>query len=84
MSIWHVIDNDRVVDSIIAESKDFVESLYPSFTVVEDDGILGNGWVKESGVWKAPYPTDELEYTWDDERKTWNVVPSPREESIVE
>jgi hypothetical protein len=84
MAIWHVVDNDNVINSIIADSKEFVESLYPGLAVVEDDGVIGVGWSKQTGDWIAPYPTDGNEYIWNETDKFWELVLSPEEESIVE
>lgn len=84
MTIWNIISNDEVINSVISDSKEFVESLYPEHEVIEDDGIIGTGWKKEGGVWKAPYPASGLEYIWNNEYNTWDLVKSPEEEPIVE
>jgi hypothetical protein len=84
MTIWHIIENDSVIDSLVADSKEIIESIYPDSTIVEDDGTIGVGWVKENDIWKAQYPTDGLEYNWNEEEKRWDLVFSPEEESVVE
>jgi hypothetical protein len=84
MTNWHIIENDSIIDSIIADSKEIVESIYPNSIIVEDDGIMGVGWAKENDLWKAPLPSDELEYSWNEEEKRWELLLSPEEESIVE
>jgi hypothetical protein len=84
MTTWHIIEDDSVINSIVADSKEIVEDIYPNSIIVEDDGIIGVGWVKENDLWKAQYPIDGLEYIWNEEEKRWDLVPSPEEESIVE
>ena len=84
MKNWNIIENDSVIDSIVADSIEIVQEIYPNSTVVEDDGVIGVGWIKQNDSWIAPYPTDELEYTWNEEEKRWDLVFSPEEELVVE
>jgi hypothetical protein len=84
MTNWHIIENNSVIDSIIADSKEIVEELYPGLIILEDDGVIGVGWTKENDLWKALYPTDGLEYTWSEELHSWTLVFSPEEDPIVE
>ena len=83
MANWHIVDNDVIINSIVADSKEFAESLFPDYLVVEDDGVIGIGWTKESGEWKAAYPTDGKVYFWSEEVRRWELENSPPEESIV-
>jgi hypothetical protein len=69
---WIIIENNIVVDSIIADSKSIVEELFPGKIIIQDDGIIGVGWKNFDGVWKSPRPEDNgFEYEWNDELHTW-------------
>jgi len=84
MTNWNVVKDNVVIDSIVAESKDFVEELYSDCTILEDDGFVGIGWTNTDGSWKAQYPTDDLEYHWNEEFKVWELSNAPEEVLIVE
>jgi hypothetical protein len=83
MSNWLIIKDNVIVDAVVSDSKAFVENNFDG-EVIEDDECMGIGWTNITGYWKAPYPTDGLEYIWDEELKKWNLVFSPPEDSIIE
>ena len=69
---WLVIENNFVINSIVADSKLIVEELFPGKTIIEDDGVIGVGWQNFNGVWKSPRPEDNgFEYEWNDELHIW-------------
>jgi hypothetical protein len=74
MPNWFVIKDNKIIDFIVADSKEYVEQEF-SAEVLPDDGIKAIGWNRLSGDWKAPYPTDGLEYIWDIELNRWVLVP---------
>jgi hypothetical protein len=83
MTNWLIIKDNVVVNSVVADSKEYVEENFEG-TVVEDNGTIGVGWTDIDGSWKSPYPTDGLEYIWNEEAMVWDIVYSPEEEPIVE
>jgi len=69
---WLIIENNAVVQGIVADSESIVRELYPNKTIIQDDGIIGVGWENFDGVWKSPRPEDNgFEYEWDIESRTW-------------
>lgn len=83
MTSWIIIKDNVVIDAIVADSKTYVQNLFPDSTVVEDDGIVGIGWEKSNGLWKSPYPTDGNTYTWNSITNSWDL-DMPKETFIVE
>lgn len=83
MTIWHLIKDDEIIDSVVAESKDFIENQFPDYEVIEDDGIIGKGWKKTEGKWSLEYPTDGKSYIWNEELHCWQIVYSPDEDSVI-
>lgn len=83
MGVWLVVKDDTIVDIIVADSKEYVEETF-STEVLPNDGIKGVGWTRSSGSWQAPYPTDGLEYIWDDQIKRWRLKPpTPKENTFI-
>jgi hypothetical protein len=69
---WLIIENNAVVQSIVADSESIVREIYPNKTIIQDDGIIGVGWENFDGVWKSPRPEDNgFEYEWDAESHVW-------------
>jgi hypothetical protein len=69
---WLIIENNLVINSIVADSKSIVEEFYPGKTIIEDNGIIGVGWENFDGVWKSPRPIDDrFEYEWNVETNCW-------------
>jgi len=84
MKTWHIVENDIIIDSLIADPKEQVYTVYPGKEIVEDDGFIGIGWIRTGDSWRAPEPIDDKIWEWNEELKRWEFVPSPEEESIVE
>jgi hypothetical protein len=84
MKIWHVVKDNEVIDSLIADPKGQVEAIYPDHEIIEDDGIIGVGWIRIDDSWRLPEPEDDRTWEWNDELKRWIFVPSPEELSIIE
>jgi hypothetical protein len=83
MTNWLIIQDNVVVNAIVADSKEYVEENFDG-TIIEDNGTIGVGWTDIDGSWKSPYPTNGLEYIWNEEFKVWDVVHSPEEDVPVE
>lgn len=79
MPNYLIVRNNEVIDALVADSKEYLEQTFTD-EILEDDGRIGIGWVRLPEGWKAPYPTDGLEYTWDQENLVWNLVPDILEE----
>ena len=75
MGIWAIINNNIVVNSIVADAKEIAESS-TSLDVIEITSLnpIGIGWYLENDVWYAPKPLDGKEYTWDYESKKWYEI----------
>ena len=73
MSNWFIINNNTIIDVIIADSQEYVEQAF-LLEVLPDDGIKSIGWTRSSGMWQSPYPTDGLEYNWDNTIQSWIPV----------
>lgn len=72
---WLIIENNAVVQSIVADSESIVRELYPNKTIIQDDGTIGVGWENFDGIWKSPRPTDdEFEYEWNVEKRCWTYT----------
>jgi hypothetical protein len=83
MTNWLIIQDNVVVNAIVADSKEYVEENFDG-TIIEDNGTIGVGWTDIDGLWKSPYPTNGLEYIWNEEFRVWDVVHSPEEDVPVE
>ena len=85
MPNWLIIENNSIINAIVADSKEYVEETFNA-EVMADDGIKGIGWTRATGIWQAPYPSDGLEYIWNSESNSWTPVPltMPEETFIVE
>lgn len=74
MSIkWAIVDNNKIVNVIIAESKEIAEEV-SGLQAIEDNGRLGIGLELTSDGWRFPYPTDGKEYVWNDTLQYWSEV----------
>jgi hypothetical protein len=83
MPNWFIIENDAIINTIVADSKEVLESL-PINEYQEDDGIKAIGWTRLSGIWQAPYPTDGLDYIWDDKLNCWKLkAPTIPEDTFI-
>ena len=83
MTKWHLVKDNTIIDSIESETREFVESNFADFDILEDDGVIGIGWKNNSGIWKPDYPVDGKEYVWDEEGRFWSLVYSPDEDPII-
>jgi hypothetical protein len=83
MTSWIIIKDNVVIDAIVADSKTYVENVFPNSTITEDNGIIGVGWKKDNGIWKAPYPTDGNTYSWNSATNFWDLT-IPDDTFIVE
>jgi hypothetical protein len=75
MANWLIVNDNVIVDAVVADTMEYVEELFLS-QVLEDDGIKGIGWTLTRDGWRAPYPTGGIQYTWDSELNAW-VPESP-------
>jgi hypothetical protein len=75
MANWLIVNDNVIVDAVVADTMEYVEELFLS-QVLEDDGIKGIGWTLTQDGWRAPYPAGGIQYTWDSELNAW-VPESP-------
>lgn len=73
MASWAIIENDKVVNLIIADSKEIAENI-TGLEAINDEGWIGVGFEKTPDGWRLPYPEDGLTYTWNDTFKIWDLV----------
>ena len=71
---WLIIENNKVINHVVAESEEIIKTLYPNNEIMEDNGIVGIGWERIEGIWKSKYPEDGLEYTWNISKNTWETT----------
>ena len=77
MSNWLIINNNKIVNVIEAESQEIAESI-TGMTVELDDQIRGTGWENVNNSWRPPQP---------DPSATWNgsewVLPAHMQNDIL-
>ena len=83
MPNYLVIKNNKVIDALVADSKEYLEQIFTD-EIIEDDGIVGIGWERKPEGWIAPYPKDGLAYTWNQELLVWELVPEELVDPIEE
>lgn len=54
MANYAIVDNDTVINLIVAESLEDAESVSGHEAVEPVDGVPGIGWVRVDGVWTDP------------------------------
>jgi hypothetical protein len=69
--LWLIVENNKIINHIVAESEEIAKELFPNNDILEDDGVIGIGWEKIDNVWKSKYPDDGLDYVWNSESKKW-------------
>ena len=74
MTSWFIIKNDTIVDSLISDTKEFLETQFPDSEIIENNGYAGIGWTRTGLEWRYSYPEDDNEYTWNDTIKGWDLV----------
>ena len=74
MNKWHINKENIIINSIVAETKEIAQRLYPDCEIIEDPGYMAFGWIKTADGWRSEYPTDGKEYVWSEEIHKW-VLP---------
>jgi len=83
MNIWAIIQDNKIVNRIIADSKELAESL-TGLEAIPDEPGMGIGQEKTEFGWRYPYPTDGKDYIWNDEFKLWiEIVDEEPEETSI-
>lgn len=70
---WAIIENNKIINRIIADTKEIAEEL-TGLQAIDDEGWIQIGFEKFNDSWRPSYPTDGLEYSWDDTNKFWKPV----------
>lgn len=73
MANWAIIKDDKVINRIVADSKEIAEAV-SGFEAIDDEGWIATGFEWTPDGWRAPYPTDGKDYIWNDEYKFWVLV----------
>lgn len=73
MTNWAIIKDNKIINRIVADSKEIAEQV-TGLEVIDDEDWIQIGFEKFNDSWRAPYPTDGLEYTWDDIAHFWVPV----------
>jgi len=76
MTNWHINKDDIIINTIVAETKEIAQELYPDCEIIEDPGYMGTGWTKTEEGWRPSYPDDGEEYYWAEEYHQFMVVPA--------
>lgn len=80
MNTYALIDNDTIVNNVVAASKELAESLtgYKAIEVSHPQGpYVGWTFDQENGLWKnpiVPEETDEYSVEWNVESGSWVFV----------
>ena len=75
MKNWHINKDDIIINSIVAETREIAEELYPGCEIIEDLGYMGPGWTKTAEGWRPSYPDDGQEWFWSEDDHCFLVVP---------
>ena len=73
MTNWAVIKDNKIINRIVADSKEIAEQV-TGLEIIDDEGWIQIGFEKFNDSWRAPMPTDGLEYTWNDITRSWILV----------
>lgn len=73
MANWAIIENNKVVNRLVADSKEIAEAV-SGLEAIDDEGWIGIGFELTPEGWRPVYPTDGQEYFWNDELKFWDLV----------
>jgi hypothetical protein len=79
MATWAIVKDNKVVNRIVADTKEIAEEVSTGFEVIDDEGWIGISYERVNNEWRAPYPTDGEfftggEYTWDSIERYWKPV----------
>lgn len=72
MANWAIINNNVVINIIVADTKEIAEQATQA-TAIEYDANrpVARDWYLENGIWYAPKPTDDKNYKWDESMLSW-------------
>jgi hypothetical protein len=73
MPNWAIIKDNKIIDCIIADSKEIAEEI-TGLEAIDDEGWISIGFEKFEESWRNPYPNDGKEYIWNIELKGWELV----------
>jgi len=82
MNTFLIIENNKIIDSILSESEDYVKNKYPNNEFLKNEKKISIGWEKIDNVWKSPYIEDGLDYFWDQETLSWETKTKTISDSI--
>lgn len=79
MAKWHINKDNVIINSIVADTKEIAEQLYPDCEIIEDPGYIAFGWIKTADGWRSEYPNDGKEYEWNEEFHEWHELINSEE-----
>jgi hypothetical protein len=77
MTIFAIVENDSVTNSVICESLTILQLLLPEANLIEETELTGFAWIGAEvigGKFKPPQPFDS--WSFDSESFVW-VAPTP-------
>jgi hypothetical protein len=75
MTEWAIIENNTVVNRIVAETKEIAELVTGKMAIETTDEMpLYLNSFLENGIWYPPKPDDGQNYSWDNELKGWVLL----------
>lgn len=80
MKRFAIVQNNIIVDAIIAENAEIAASIFPNNEIVEIDieRPIGIGYERIDGKWKRPKPADS--WIFNDEVFDWEApIPYPED-----
>lgn len=73
MARWAIIRDNKIVNLILADSKEIAEEV-TGLEAIDDENWIGIGFEMTSEGWRPPYPTDGANYIWNQEYISWQLV----------
>jgi hypothetical protein len=73
MTNWHLNKEGIIINSIVAETKEIAQELYPDCEIIEDPGYMGPGWTETADGWRPAYPDDGETYEWSELYHEWKL-----------
>lgn len=83
MNTFLIIENNKIIDSILSESEDYVKNKYPNKEFLKNEKKISIGWEKIDNVWRSPYIKDGLDYSWDEETSSWKTKTKTITDSLA-
>lgn len=78
MSYYAIIENNKVVNVIVAESQDIAEKA-TNLSAIETTGVPWINWTLEDGSWRPPSPYP----SWIWQENSWVApIPMPEDENV--